>query len=158
MMLIGVSMLVLALDQLAKFWVTRSLHLHESVALLPGTLHFTYIQNPGVAFGFMSGMETVVRIPFFVAITIAAGSIIWAYQRLLPQEKRLTRVALGFILGGALGNFIDRVLYGKVIDFIDMRYQGFHWYVFNVADACICVGLLFLLFDFIKDSRAKVPA
>jgi len=158
MMLLGVSMLVLALDQFTKFLVTQSLGLHESVALLPGFLHFTYVQNGGVAFGFMSSMEAVVRIPFFVAITIAAGSIVYFYQRLLPQEKRLPRVALGFVLGGALGNFIDRILYGKVIDFIDMRYQDFHWYVFNVADSCITVGLLFLLIEFIKDSKVKARA
>jgi len=158
MMLMGVSMMVLALDQLTKFLVTRSLGLHESIPLLPGTLYFTYVQNPGVAFGFMSSMEAVVRIPFFVAITIAAGSIVYFYQRLLPQDKRLTRVALGFVLGGALGNFIDRILYGKVIDFIDMRYQEFHWYVFNVADSCITVGLLFLFIEFIKDSKVKAHA
>ena len=155
MMLIGVSMLVVALDQFTKVLISQSFKLNESVTLFPDLLYFTYIQNPGTAFGFMSTMETFVRIPFFVAITIAAGWIVYTYQRLIPQEKLLTRVALGFVWGGALGNFIDLILYGKVIDFIDMRYHEYQWYIFNVADSFISVGLLFLLFEFIWGARRK---
>ena len=155
MMLIGVSLLVVAMDQFTKFLILQSFKLNESIPVFPDYLYFTYIQNPGTAFGFMANMETFVRIPFFVAITIAAGWIVYTYQRLIPPEKLLTRVALGLVWGGALGNFIDRMLYGRVIDFIDVRYHEFQWYIFNVADSCISAGLLFLLFEFIWAAKRK---
>lgn len=158
MMLIGVSMLVVALDQFTKFLVLQCLNLNEPVAVYPDLLYFTYIQNPGTAFGFMSSMETFVRIPFFLAIIISVGLIVYAYQRLLPREKFIARVALGVFFGGALGNFIDRILYGKVIDFIDMRYHEYQWSVFNVADSCIALGLVFLLAEFLWGVRQKSAA
>jgi signal peptidase II len=158
MMLIGISILVVAMDQFTKFMILQSLKLNESIPLYPDLVYLTYIQNPGTAFGFMSNMETFVRIPFFVAITIAAGSIVYFYQRLIPQEQRVTRIALGLVWGGALGNFVDRIMYGRVIDFIDMRYHDFQWYIFNVADSCITIGLLYLLFEFIWGTRRQTQS
>ncbi len=155
MMLIGISMLVVALDQFTKFLILQTMKLNETQSLISDFIYLTYIQNPGTAFGFMANMETFVRIPFFVAITTAACFIVYTYQRLIPQEKQFTRVALGLVLGGALGNFVDRILYGKVIDFIDMRYHDFQWYIFNVADSCITVGLIFLLIEFIWGANRK---
>ena len=158
MMLLGISMLVVALDQFTKFLISQSMHLNESTPLFPDYLFLTYSQNPGMAFGFMAGMESFVRIPFFVAITIAAGFIIYTYQHLMPPDRVLTRVALGLIWGGALGNFVDRILYGKVIDFIDMRYHEHQWYIFNLADSCISIGLLFLFLEFIWGNRRKTQS
>jgi signal peptidase II len=158
MILMGVSLLVVALDQFTKFLILRSLSLNESVSLYPNILYLTHTQNPGTAFGLMSNMELFVRIPFFVAITTLAGFIIYFYQRFIPPERHVTRVALGLVWGGALGNFADRMMYGKVIDFIDMRYQGFQWYQFNLADTCITIGLLYLLVEFIWAGRRKTPA
>jgi signal peptidase II len=155
MVLIGISMLVVALDQLTKFLVLTHMTLDQSQSLFPGFLYLTYIQNPGSAFGFMAGMGALVRIPFFIAATLAATFIVYAYQKMVPPEKVLTRIALGLVWGGALGNLIDRLLYGKVIDFIDMRYHDFQWYIFNVADSCITVGLGYLLFEFIRAGRRK---
>ena len=147
MMLLGVSFLAVALDQFTKYLILHSLKLNETAVLLPGTLYFTYIQNPGTAFGFMSNMNAVVRIPFFIGITVVAGLIVYTYQRMIPPEKVFSRLALGLIWGGAMGNFVDRLLYGKVIDFIDARYHQYQWYVFNVADSCITIGLIFLLLE-----------
>jgi signal peptidase II len=155
MILMGVSLLVVALDQFTKFLILQSVRLNDSVPLYPDFLYLTYIQNPGTAFGFMSNMEGVVRIPFFIAITLAAGSIVYMYQRIMPQEKHLSRVGLGLVWGGALGNFLDRILYGKVIDFIDVRYHDYQWYIFNVADSCVTVGLLLLLFEFLQTQGQK---
>jgi signal peptidase II len=157
MMLLGIAMLVVALDQFTKFLILKTVQLNESIPLIPDWIYLTYIQNPGTAFGFMSNMEAVIRIPFFVAITIAAGFIVYTYHRLIPQDNQLTRVALGLVWGGALGNFIDRLLYGKVIDFIDMQHFYFP-YIFNLADSCITVGLLFLLFEFLRGSQRKNPS
>ena len=158
MILMGVSLLVVAVDQFTKFLVLKSLPLNESVSLFPNILYLTYTQNAGTAFGFMSNMEALVRIPFFVAITVLAGFIVYLYQRFIPPERLTARVALGLVSGGALGNFVDRMLYGKVIDFIDMRYHGFQWYEFNMADSCITIGLLYLLCEFIWTSSGKTPA
>jgi len=157
MMLMGISMLVVALDQLTKFLVLNSMYVNESVPLLPNLLYLTYIQNPGTAFGLMSNMETLVRIPFFIGATVAATFIVYMYQRLIPPERIYTRMALGLVWGGALGNLVDRLLYGKVIDFIEMRYHEFEWfpYIFNVADSCITVGISFLLIEFIANHRKK---
>jgi len=158
MILTGVSMLVLALDQLSKFWVVASLQLNQSVTIWPDYFYFTYIQNRGTAFGFMSDMDSVIRIPFFITITIAAALIVYSYQRVIREENLMSRVALGLIWGGALGNLVDRLVYGKVIDFIDIRYEDFHWFIFNVADSFITVGLLYLFFDFVIKRKQKKTA
>lgn len=155
MMLAGISLLVVALDQFTKFLVLRSLPLNQSVPLFPDYLYLTYIQNPGSAFGFMANMGAVVRIPFFLMATVAATLIVYMYQRMLPHDRIPTRIALGLVWGGALGNLVDRLLYGNVIDFIDMRYHEYQWYIFNVADSCITLGILYLLFEFIAGDGRK---
>jgi len=160
MMLMGVSMLVVALDQLTKFMVLNNMYVTESVPVLPNLLYLTYIQNPGSAFGFMSNMQSLVRIPFFIVATAGATAIVYMYHRMVPPEKYTTRIALGLIWGGALGNLVDRLLYGKVIDFIEMRYHEYEWfpYIFNVADSCITIGVSFLLIEFIASQRKKTAA
>lgn len=157
MMLVGVSMLVVALDQLTKFLVLNNLALNQSVPVLPNFFYLTYIQNPGTAFGFMAGMEPLVRIPFFIVSTAAATVIVYLYQRMVPPERLWTRIALGLVWGGALGNLVDRLLYGKVVDFIEVRYHEIQWfpYIFNVADSCITVGLSYLMIEFILSNREK---
>jgi signal peptidase II len=160
MMLMGVSMMVLAMDQFTKLLIIKTMELHESVAIFPDLLYLTYTQNSGTAFGFMSNMGTLVRIPFFIMATAAATFIVYMYQRMVPHEKVLTRVALGLVWGGALGNLVDRLLYGNVIDFIEVRYHEIQWfpYIFNMADSCITTGLLFLLFEFLTSNRRKSKA
>ncbi len=149
MILIGVSLLVLALDQVTKFLILHSLPLNQSVPLLADYVCLTYTQNPGTAFGLLSNLNPLWRIPFFVTITGAAGAIVYTYQRYIPAEKNLARIALGLIWGGAMGNFTDRLFYGKVVDFIDVGFHQYRWYVFNVADSCITVGLALLIYEFV---------
>lgn len=155
MILTGVSMLVVALDQLTKFFVLKSLPLNQSIPVWPNFCYFTFIQNPGTAFGLMSNMDAVVRVPFFVAVTIAAACIVYSYQRVIPEDNLMSRIALGLVWGGALGNFVDRIFYGKVIDFIDLCYADYHWYIFNVADICVTVGLVYLLYGFLTKRHPK---
>lgn len=147
-----VSLLAVVLDQMTKYRIAHSFRLGESTAVLKGYAYLTYVQNPGAAFGFMADMPAYVRIPFFILITFGAGVIVYAYQRFIPPERKLHRFALGLIWGGAMGNFIDRVVYRKVVDFIDIRYYWHHqqqqWYVFNVADSCITVGLTLLILGY----------
>jgi signal peptidase II len=144
MKLRNVSLGAVLADQASKAWVVHSLRPGDSVTLLRSFLYITYVQNPGAAFGFMSGARAAVRIPFFLSITLAAGIVVYAYQRFIPPEEALLRFALGLIWGGAAGNFIDRVFYRKVVDFLDVRYHQHQWYVFNVADSCITIGLLLM--------------
>jgi len=155
MILLGIAMLVLALDQSTKFVVLHELRLNESIPLFQNMVYLTYRQNPGTAFGFMSDMESVVRIPFFIAITLATFAIVYTYQHFLPPENHLPRVGLGLVLGGALGNLLDRLLYGRVIDFIDLRWEDLEWYVFNVADTCVLMGLLILLMVYLRGQKSK---
>ena len=160
MPLAGISMLVVALDQATKFLVLNRMSLNESIPFLPDFIYFTYIQNPGTAFGFMSNLAPFVRIPFFIAATVAATFIVYMYQKMLGHERILTRIALGLVWGGALGNLVDRLLYGKVVDFIEMRYYEYEWfpYIFNVADACVTIGLTYLLFEYIMARQQKTQA
>jgi signal peptidase II len=155
MIVIGVSFMALALDQITKAWVLKNLQLNETRPLLHGFLNLTYIQNPGAAFGFMAEMPGLLRIPFFLGITFMAGFIIYAFQRFLPHERLRARMALGLIWGGAMGNCVDRLLIGKVVDFIEVYYHSFRWYVFNVADSCITVGIALLILDYLREGKSE---
>src|SRR5580658_2685879 len=129
-----VSTLAVLSDQISKLLIMHYCRIGDSIPIIRDYLYLTYIQNPGAAFGFMANTPAYVRIPFFIAITFGAGLIVYAYQRFVPSEKTLQRVALGLIWGGAMGNFIDRVFYRKVVDFIDVRFHQHQWfpYVFNL--------------------------
>ena len=157
MILTGVSILVVALDQFTKFLVLESIQLNQSVPLWPNYFYFTYIQNRGTAFGFMSDMDTDIRIPLFVVISITTAFIVYSYQKAIREENLMSQIALGLVWGGALGNLVDRVLYGKVIDFIDIRYDDVRWLVFNAADFFVTIGILYLFFKFmIKRNQKKL--
>lgn len=112
--------------------------------------HFRYVENPGAAWGLFATLPDPVRRPFFHGVSLAAlGFILSLYRRLTP-EQRAMRWALALVAGGALGNFVDRLLRGYVIDFIDWHWRnqpGLRWPTFNVADAAICVGVGLLLLD-----------
>ncbi|QRK11824.1 signal peptidase II [Archangium violaceum] len=112
--------------------------------------HFRYVENPGAAWGLFANLPESVRRPFFHLVSLVAlGFIFFMYVRLTP-EQRMTRWALALVTGGALGNFVDRLLRGYVIDFIDWHWRnqpGMRWPTFNVADAAICVGVGLLLLD-----------
>lgn len=149
----GVSLLAVILDQLSKFLVVHFCKLGQPVTVLKEYFYITYTQNPGAAFGFMADTPAFLRIPFFVVITLGAGLIVYAYQRFIPLDRKLHRFALGLIWGGAMGNFIDRVFYRKVVDFIDVSYHQHHWYVFNMADSCITVGVVLLAYLFLNQNR-----
>ena len=153
------SLAAVLADQLSKYLVMHFCQMNLSVPLIHNYLYLTYILNPGAAFGFMAGTSTIVRVPFFIAITVGAGMIVYAYQRFVPQEKVWTRFGLGLIWGGAMGNFLDRIFYRKVVDFIDVTHINFlpvvsiGWFhlgpnfpwIFNVADSCITVGIVILM-------------
>lgn len=143
-----VSLWAVLFDQASKYLVVHYCRLGVPVPLVPDYLYFTYIRNPGAAFGFMADTSALIRIPFFILITLGAGVVVYAYQRFIPPGKKALRFALGLIWGGAMGNFIDRVFHRQVVDFIDARYHQYQWYVFNLADSCITVGITVLVLSY----------
>lgn len=137
---------IVIVDQLTKAIVDRTMSLHDSISLIPGFFNFTYIRNTGAAFGIFSGAHEVFRLPFLIGVSILAiGFIVVMLKRLRLGETGLA-TALAFILGGAIGNLIDRIVYGEVIDFLDVYWSNYHWPAFNVADSFITIGVTITLF------------
>ena len=132
--------LIVVLDQLTKIIVDRTIPLHHSIPIIDGLFSLTYVRNTGAAFGIFAGSHEAFRLPFLVLVSaLAIGFIIVMLRRLREQETGLI-TALAFILGGAVGNLIDRVLHGEVIDFLDFYWSNYHWPAFNLADSFITVG------------------
>jgi signal peptidase II len=140
-----VSVVVVVLDQFSKLWADSALELHRSIELIP-SLAIRKVYNSGAAFSFLGDASGWQRW-FFIALALLVVSvlIVWLY-RLQKNQLRMA-LALSLVLGGAVGNLIDRVLYGYVIDFIDVYYASWHWPTFNVADSAITVGAALLLLD-----------
>ena len=141
----GISVLVIVLDQITKYVASHMLLMHEPVAILP-FFNFTLMHNPGAAFSFLADQAGWQRWLFAgLALGVSIVLAIWLY-RLKTHEKWLA-LALSLVLGGAIGNLIDRVYYGYVIDFIDVYYNTSHWPAFNIADAAISIGAVMLIID-----------
>lgn len=141
---------IVVVDQVTKAVVDRTMPLHHSIPIIDGFFNLTYIRNTGAAFGIFSGSHEVFRLPFLIGVSILAiGFILMMLKRLRDGETGLT-LALAFILGGAAGNLIDRILYGEVIDFLDVYWSHYHWPAFNVADSCITIGVAITLFYLIR--------
>ena len=151
MFLVGMIVGIVALDQWSKWVVKTSYDLYHSEPIIQGFFHFTYVTNDGMAFGlsFPGGKQVLL----FVTL-ILTGVIIW----MLWKEKNshnLIRYGLSFILSGAIGNMIDRMLYGKVVDFLDIMIGDFHWYIFNVADSAVTIGMILFIFHSIFIGEKK---
>ena len=146
----------LLLDQVTKIYIDSRFQLYESVTVIENFFHITYVRNPGAAFGLLA--DSAVRIPFFISISVLAGiGILW-YLRKVDPADRWQHAALGLIFSGAVGNLIDRVRLGEVIDFLDVHWYQYHWPAFNVADSAICVGVGLMLVRSWCEERAKKSA
>ena len=151
-----VTATIVAIDQVTKSYIAHMMYLHQSIPVIPGYFNLTYIRNPGAAFGIMANSSSGFRMIFFVITSLfALGLLATIFLRLHPDDW-WGQLTISSIFGGAIGNLIDRLQYGEVIDFLDFYINGYHWPAFNVADTAICVGVisLFLLFAFEK-RRAK---
>jgi signal peptidase II len=147
----GFALLVIVLDQLTKAWVMSGLDLQDvgRVFVLPPVFNFTWVENRGVSFGlFGDGSARWVLSVFSVAV--AAGLGWWA----LRADRRLLITAIGLVMGGAIGNVIDRIRFGFVVDFLDFSGTGVFPWVFNVADSAITVGVILLILDSLLSERA----
>jgi len=138
---------VVVLDQATKLLVDRLMALHESHQVLDGFLRLTYVRNRGAAFGILSDAELPYQSALFSALSLAALTAIALYAWRLPAQSRLPKMALAMIMGGAVGNLIDRMRLGYVIDFVDAYLGPHHWPAFNVADSAISIGVALLIVD-----------
>jgi signal peptidase II len=146
---------IVILDQLTKLAASQALGLGQSVTVVPGFLHFTLVRNTGMAFGLLSGSDIPFKSVLVTLASVLALSAVTVYALRSPHGDRMTRLGLTFILGGALGNIVDRARLGYVVDFVDVFVRDAHWPAFNVADTCICIGVGLLLLDSL---RSREPA
>ena len=144
--------LAIVLDQLTKYVVMKSLRMYDSVTVIPGFFNLTYVRNKGAAFGILSGNHGIWRIVFFVVVTLVAVAAIFSMIR--KTSERLSLWAFSLIAGGAIGNLIDRIRFGEVVDFIEWYARSYHWPTFNVADSAISVGVGLLVIEMLFFSKA----
>jgi len=142
--------LIVFLDQASKWIVDRTMPLHHSIPVVEDLFNLTYIRNTGAAFGILAGSAALFRRPFLILFSLVAIGFIVTLLRRLPEKEKGLMTALSFILGGALGNLIDRLLYGEVIDFLDFYWRQFHWPAFNFADSFITVGVFLTLYSLVR--------
>ncbi|WP_454063496.1 signal peptidase II [Candidatus Nitrospira salsa] len=147
-----VSVIIIVVDQVTKSYIATTMYLHQSITIIPEYFSLTYIRNPGAAFGILASSSSGFRMVFFLITSIfALGLLITIFVRLQPNDW-WGQLTISSIFGGAIGNLIDRLQFGEVIDFLDFYINGYHWPAFNVADMAISLGVcsLFLLFAFEK--------
>jgi signal peptidase II len=148
-----IAVAVIVLDQVTKSIVRDRLPLHDSVPLIPGFLDLTRVHNTGAAFGMLNSVDFPLKtLALSVVALVALGGVGW-YAISVPLSDRLARVGIAGILGGAVGNLIDRSTQGYVLDFVDAYWRGWHFWAFNVADACISIGVAFMILDILGLGR-----
>lgn len=144
--LVVIAGAVVITDQIIKTAILKNLPLYHSVTVIPGFFSLTHIHNPGGAFGFLAGQSSSIRNLVFILISsLAVGLIVYFYKH-TPKTHPLLAAGFALISGGAAGNLIDRLRFGKVIDFLDFYIGSYHWPAFNVADSAITVGVAIFLF------------
>jgi signal peptidase II len=144
---------VLVLDQVTKYIVERRISLHDVVAVIPGFFNLTHVRNKGAAFGILSGLPESWRSAFFIMITIIAVAAIIIL--IIKTHERLSVYAFSLIAGGAVGNVIDRIRYGEVVDFIQWYVKSYYWPSFNVADSAISIGVALLAVEMLFGKRQE---
>jgi signal peptidase II len=147
----AISATGLLLDQASKLYIHRTMELYQSIPVIDGFFNIFYIRNRGAAFSFLS--QASWRLPFFIAVSLIASSVILVAFGRLRNDQRLAQASLAMIFSGAVGNLIDRVRMGEVIDFLDLYWGSHHWPAFNVADSFICVGVALLTLDMLREER-----
>ncbi len=153
--LLLLAAILVLLDQATKWLVVRNLALGEAIPVIPGFFDLVHVLNRGASFGMLNRGDITWQRWFFIAMTLVAIAVIVYMVRMSKPEERLLRLALGGILGGAVGNLIDRVRQGMVVDFLDFSIGTYHWPAFNVADSAISVGAVLLIVSFYLRGERK---
>jgi signal peptidase II len=150
---------ILVLDQITKAWILANLPLGGGFTVVPGFFDITHVHNPGGAFGFLASMGAEARTLLFVAVALAAIVLILVFYWQTPATERATAFGLALVLGGAVGNLVDRVRFGVVVDFLDVYAGELHWPAFNVADSAITIGVVLIAVRMLlqRDPPAECP-
>ena len=144
---------IVLLDQGTKALVREHVRLYESVSVIEGFLDLTHIRNTGAAFGLLNSLDIPFKAGLMTAVALAALVAIGVFASQLSPREKLARLGLTLVFGGAVGNLIDRVTAGYVVDFVDVYWGGWHFWAFNVADAAITVGATLLVFEMLFLNR-----
>jgi signal peptidase II len=147
MIILIVTLPVIVLDQLSKFYIQESMKLHQSIKVIDGLFDITYVLNKGAAFSFLADKPEGFTIPFFVIVSAIAMAIISFIFYKTEKDDYISLISFALLLGGSIGNLIDRIRHGAVTDFLDFYFQQYHWPAFNVADSAITTGIFLLLFS-----------
>lgn len=153
-----VALTIVVLDQATKAWIKAKLPLHESITIVPGFFDLTHVRNTGAAFGMLDNADFPYKPALMVVVALVALGAVASYALTLPATQRIARLGLALILGGAIGNLIDRATMGYVVDFVDVYFRGVHFWAFNVADSAITVGVVLMLLDVIGVGRVPETA
>ena len=152
-------MSIVVADQATKWLVVQRLPLYEDVAIIPGLVSLQHVRNSGAVFGLLQNWAIPGKPYIFALLSTLALTALAYYARTIPREERLSRFALSLVIGGAIGNLIDRVRFGYVIDFVKMYWDSYVWPNYNVADSAISIGLILLVADsFRPREREASPA
>ena len=151
MFLIIIIVAIIALDQWSKWAIKTSFNLYQSKPVIQDFLHFTYVTNDGMAFGLSFPGGKHVLLIMTILLTGFIVGFLWKEKNGHP----LIKYGLALILSGAIGNLIDRLLYGKVVDFLDLMIGDFHWYIFNIADSSVTIGMILFIIHSIYIEQKK---
>lgn len=146
---------IIALDQITKSAILSRFVLHESYPVITGLFNLVYVLNPGAAFGFLADASETFRSIFFIGITLVVLLMIAYYIIKVESESTVSVAALTLIFAGAVGNLIDRIRFGAVVDFLDFYIHTWHWPAFNVADSSITIGAVLMIWGIIADRSKK---
>ena len=148
MFLIGIIIAIVALDQWSKWLIRTNFSLYHSEPIIQDFFHLTYVTNEGMAFGLELPGGKLILLVLTIILTILLAVYLWNEKDGHPLNK----YGLALILSGAIGNLIDRAYFGKVVDFLDFMIGDFHWYVFNIADSAVTIGMIiYILYSIIED-------
>ena len=147
----GLILVIVALDQWSKWAIKTSFNLYQSKPIIQDLLHFTYVTNDGMAFGLSFPGGKHVLLIMTILLTGFIVGFLWKEKNGHP----LIKYGLALILSGAIGNLIDRLLYGKVVDFLDLMIGNFHWYIFNIADSSVTIGMILFIIHSIYIEQKK---
>jgi signal peptidase II len=153
---VAIVTLIVVADQIVKALVRSRLALHESVTVIPGFFDLTRVHNTGAAYGFLDAVDFPFKTVLLACVAVAALVGLGVYATRLDQSQPLTRFGLTLVMGGALGNLIDRVSAGYVLDFVDIYSGNWHFWAFNVADSAITIGVVLMVLELLGLGRVRV--
>lgn len=155
---LAVSLAVLFLDQWTKGIITRTMDVHQSRSVIANFFDLTYVRNSGAAFGLFASVDSSLKAILLNSVAVVVFLIVSLYAIRSSHRSIRLQVGLALILGGAVGNLLDRVRFGYVVDFVDIAISGHHWPAFNVADSAICIGVGLLFLDMLRNEEAQAPS